>query len=148
MHDYKVQTLAKKLKVNKHFIPCEVADGDEIFRNGIFEFNISKLSDYLASERSCIGKSSFNVSEFPYSYSRIDESHIDSVDITKPVIIAEIAPQRYNIIDGNHRVEKARRAGVKILPCYRLTVEKHLPFLIDEKAYGAYVEYWNSKVCD
>lgn len=139
--------MANKLKLNKKFIPCEVSDGDEVFRNGIFQFNISKLIEYLASEHSDVVLSSLNVSEFPSCFSQINEAHIDSVDISKPIIIAEIAPGRYNIIDGNHRVEKARRAGIEILPCYRLTVEKHLPFLIDEKAYGAYVEYWNSKVC-
>lgn len=135
------------MKLNKKFIPCEVSDGDEIFRNGIFEFNISRLIEHLASERSDTALSTLNVSEFPSSFSQIDESHIDSVDISKPVIIAEIAPGRYNIIDGNHRVEKAKRAGIEILPCYRLTVEKHMSFLIDQKAYCSYIEYWNSKVC-
>lgn len=139
--------MVKKLKLNKKFIPCEVDDGDEIFRNGIFQFNISKLIEHLASERSDIVLSSLNVSEFPYCFSQINEAHIDFVDISKPIIIAEIPPDRYNIIDGNHRVEKARRAGIETLPCYRLTAEKHLPFLIDVKAYHSYIEYWNSKVC-
>ena len=139
--------MAKKLKLNKKFIPCEVSDGDEIFRNGIFEFNISRLIEYLNSENSDNALSTVNVSEFFSGFSQINESHIDSVDISRPVIIAEIAPNRYNLIDGNHRVEKAKRGGIKILPCYRLTVEKHLPFLIDGQAYCAYVEYWNSKVC-
>lgn len=39
-----------------------------------------------------------------------------SVDVTKPVIMAEIAPGHYNLIDGRHRVEKARRLGMKKVP--------------------------------
>lgn len=131
--------MAKKLKFDKMFVPCEVSDGDEIFRNGIFEFNISMIIRHLDSESSDTALSSMNVSEFHSSFSRIDESHIDSVDVSKPVIIAEIAPSRYNLIDGNHRVEKARRDGIETLPSYRLTVEKHLSFLIDKKAYCSYV---------
>lgn len=140
--------MAKKLKFNKAFSPCKVSNGDEIFRNGIFVFNISKLICHLNSESSDTALSTMNVSEFYSAFSKINESHIDSVDVSKPVIISEIAPNRYNIIDGNHRVEKARREGIKTLACYRLTVKKNLPFLSDKKAYCSYVAYWNSKVCD
>lgn len=31
----------------------------------------------------------------------------------KPVILAEISPDRYNLIDGNHRVEKALGLGLQ-----------------------------------
>ena len=36
------------------FVPCQVAEGDELFRNGIFVFNISKLINYLGGESSGI----------------------------------------------------------------------------------------------
>ena len=45
-------------------------------------------------------------------FSSINESHMDSVVISQPVILAEISPGRFNLIDGNHRMEKARRLGV------------------------------------
>jgi len=35
------------LKTDKKFIPCPVADGDELFLNGIFEFNITKMLEYI-----------------------------------------------------------------------------------------------------
>ncbi len=34
-------------------------------------------------------------------FSPINESHVDSVEISKPVILAEIFPGQYNLIDGN-----------------------------------------------
>ena len=71
---------------------------------------------------------------------------MDSVEISKPVILAEIAPERYNLIDGNHRMEKARRMGIKSIPAYKLNVEQHIRFLTSKKAYLAYIEYWNSKL--
>ena len=80
------------------------------------------------------------------SFSSINESHMDSVDISRPVILAEISPGRYNLIDGNHRIEKARRLGVMSILAYRLHVEQHIKFLTSKRAYLTYIEYWNSKL--
>jgi ParB-like chromosome segregation protein Spo0J len=37
---------------------------------------------------------------------------MDSVEILRPVVLAEISPGQYNLIDGRHRMEKARRMGI------------------------------------
>jgi len=86
------------------------------------------------------------VGDFFKEFSRINESHMDSVVMKDPVILAEIAPGRYNLIDGNHRMEKARRLGIKKMPAYKLKAEQHIRFLTDKKAYEAFVEYWNRKL--
>ena len=69
-----------------------------------------------------------------------------SVEISKPVILAEISPGRYNLIDGNHRMEKARRMGINSIQAYKLNVEQHMRFLTSRKAYVAYIGYWNNKL--
>jgi len=71
---------------------------------------------------------------------------IISVDINNPVIIAEIAPFSYNLIDGNHRVVKALRLEISLLDAYKLDVKQHIQFLTEENAYHEYVEYWNDKL--
>ena len=63
-----------------------------------------------------------------------------------PIILAEIRPGGYNVIDGNHRLEKAYRMGVEYITAYRLKPDQHMPFLTSLKAYHTYVEYWNSKI--
>ncbi|MFA6293875.1 MAG: ParB N-terminal domain-containing protein, partial [Victivallales bacterium] len=65
----------------------------------------------------------------------VDESHVDSVDISRPVILAEIAPGHYNLIDGNHRMEKARRMGTKSVSAFRLNIKQHVKFLTSKEAY-------------
>jgi hypothetical protein len=60
--------------------------------------------------------------------------------------LAEIAPGRYNPIDGNHRIAKARHDRVPGIPARRIGCPEHLPFLTSTRAYESYVEYWNSKV--
>jgi len=40
--------LVKRLKVDKNFIPCPWDADDEMFRNGIFEFNITKMPTFFA----------------------------------------------------------------------------------------------------
>ena len=71
---------------------------------------------------------------------------MDSVEISEPVILAEISPGRYNLIDGNHRMEKARRIGMESIMAYRLNAEQHMRFLTSRKSYESYIEYWNGKL--
>jgi hypothetical protein len=52
----------------------------------------------------------------------------------------------YDLIDGNHRLEKARRMGIKNVLAYKLNAEQHVRFLTSKMAYVAYIEYWNSKL--
>ncbi len=81
-----------------------------------------------------------------HKFLSLNESHVDSVDISKPVILAKIAPSRFNLIDGQHRVEKAHRLGIETIQVYKLNVHQHIRFLTSRKAYEIYVEYWNSKI--
>lgn len=76
----------------------------------------------------------------------IDENHIDTVDVSRPVVLAEIRPTIFSLIDGNHRAVKAQRLGMTTIKARRLTVEKHIRFLTSEDSYLTYVEYWNGKV--
>jgi hypothetical protein len=137
--------LTGKLKTNRRFTPCPIDDEDELYPNGIFVFNITKMAEYIKKNPD-ITCEEVLVKEFISSFSKCNESHLSTVDLTKPVILAEIAPGRFNVIDGNHRMEKARRSGVEKVPAYRLSPEVHLQFLTTEKGYLAYVEYWNDKL--
>ena len=138
--------MAKVLKVNDDFAPCPVADEDELFANGIFEFNITKMIEYIQNNPDNIALSEVELSSFYEEFSAINESHMDSVEVSRPVILAEISPGYFNLIDGNHRMEKARRAGLNNILAYKLNVEQHINFLTSKRAYVAYVEYWNSKL--
>lgn len=138
--------MEKPLKIDNDFTPCPVADGDELFPNGIFVFNITKIFEYIEKNPDSVTLEEVAVSDFPKAFSSINDPHVDSVEISKPVILAEIFPGRYNLIDGHHRVEKARRTGIKSVRAHKLNVHQHMRFLIDKEAYVAYVGYWNSKL--
>ncbi len=138
--------MAKIMRVDNGFTPCPVATGDELFPNGIFVFNITKIVEYIQKDPDSITLEEVAVSDFFEGFSSINEAHMDSVEISRPVIVAEISPGQYNMIDGNHRMIKARRMGIKSLPAYKLNVDQHIVFLTSTKAYVTYVEYWNSKV--
>ena len=138
--------MAKMLRVENNFTPCPVATGDELFPNGIFVFNITKILEYIQKNPDSITLEEVAVSDFFEGFSSVNEAYMDSVEISQPVIVAEISPGLYNLIDGNHRMEKARRMEIKSLPAYKLNVDQHILFLTSTKAYVTYVEYWNSKV--
>lgn len=140
--------LHEMLKIDKNFVPASEDDGDELYPNGIFVFNITKMLKYINDNRDMVPLTNIDVKAYRNGFSSLNESHIDSVDVTSPVILAEISPGRYNIIDGNHRLEKAYRTGMKNIPAYMLSPKQHIPFLTSVRAYHAYVEYWNAKIKD
>ena len=49
-------------------------------------------------------------------------------------------------IDGQHRLEKARRLGLNTLPAVILRMEQHIPVLYE--GYDRYVSYWNGKLIE
>ena len=137
---------AKQLKADEGFEPYPVSTGDELYPNGIFEFNISKIIKDVENDPDKFGLCEIFVGDFPGGLSTINEAHLESVDISRPVILAEISPGRYNVIDGNHRMEKARRLKMNAISAYQLDVTQHLKYLTSKKAYFAYIRYWNEKV--
>ncbi len=137
---------AKKLKADDNFAPYPVNAGDEIYPNGIFEFNITKILKDIENNPIDFNPVEAVVDDFPKSFSSINESHMDLVEIARPVILAEISPGHYNLIDGNQRMEKARRIEVNNISAYKLNVEQHLKYLTSKDAYLSYIQYWNDKL--
>jgi hypothetical protein len=134
----------RKLKTNKKFMPCTIEDEDELYPNGIFVFNITKMAEYI--ECNSIPCEEVMIKDFNKPTTKFEEDYLSTVDVTKPIIVAEISPGRYNVIDGNHRMEQARRIGLEKIPAYQISPDQHLQFLTTEQGYLAYVEYWNSKL--
>lgn len=98
-----------------------------------------------------------NAEKFPVEHTRVEAlgryspeglngATIRSANLAVPVILAEISPGRFNVNDGNHRVERARREGRATIATRRVSAEQHLVFLTSAKAYAAYVKYWNEKI--
>jgi hypothetical protein len=136
-----------KLKLDQKFEPCPLAEGDEAYPNGIFEFNITQLLTFVDAHPENFPLESIPVADIPnYGGANLDEATVLSADLSRPVLLAEIAPGRHNLIDGHHRVARARRDGVPIVHARRIACPRHVPFLTSTAAYEKYVEYWNSKV--
>ena len=134
------------LQIDHSFKPSPIDVGDELFLNGIFEFNITKMQEYICNNAKDFPLTEAALKDFFWGFSSLDEAYVDAADITKPIILAEIAPGGCNLIDGHHRMEKARRLGMQTLPAYKLAMTQHIRFLTSKRAYEAYVGYWNDKI--
>jgi len=121
--------MIQPLRADPYFSPCPVDDGDELFPNGIFVFNVSRMPEYLEKKPTDVELVEIAVCHLDQGFSSLNESHVDSVDLSHPVVLAEISPGQYNLIDGHHRVEKSLRQGATTLLAYRLTVLQHIRFL-------------------
>ena len=140
--------MTQTLKADNSFSPVLSREGDEHYPNGIFVFNVTRILEYIDNNPQDVSLVDVNVHSFHPEFSSINETHVESVDISRPLVLAEISPGNYNLIYGHHRVEKARRLGVDTLPAYKLTVLQHIIFLTSKKAYLTYIEYWNGKVAE
>jgi hypothetical protein len=138
----------RKIKPDNKYKPLPTNEGDEIYPNGIFKFSISRILEHIMSGQLNPAKEEINVREWFKSHSRgsVNEEHLPTVDISKPVIQAEIRPGTFEIIDGNHRMERAYSDGVEFIESYKLKGEQLLPYFADIRGYKAFVEYWNSKL--
>ncbi len=142
-----INSVSSKLKLDAKFEPCPPEAGDELYPNGIFEFNISRLLAFIHTHPERFPVEPVALADIPnYGDGDLDDAAIGSADLSRPIVLAEIAPGRYNVIDGHHRIAKARREGVLTLTCHRLRCPEHVAFLTSATAYEKYVEYWNSKV--
>jgi len=138
-----------RLKQGKKFQPCPAESDDEHYANGIFEFNITRLLAFIDTCPEQFPIESVLVDDFAdYGGPHLNEETVRNADLSRPILLAEIAPGRFNVIDGNHRLARARREGLHTVPARRVRCPDHVSFLISEWAYEKYVEYWNSKFKD
>jgi hypothetical protein len=118
-----------------------------LYPNGIFEFNISRLIAFIAANADRFPIELIQLADIPdYGPGNLDEQAVLAADLSRPILLAEIAPDRYNLIDGHHRVARARSGGAHCLPARRLRCPEHIAFLTSTRAYQAYIAYWNDKV--
>ena len=66
-----------------------------------------------------------------------DPEYAMETDLTKPLILAELQEGKYKLLDGNHRLYKARALHVDRLPVYFLTREEHIRYIenYEEETY-------------
>ncbi len=141
--------ILRKLKLKKTFQPIHCDKGDELYPNGIFEFNITKILAWIVANKDKFHPKEVEVKSVRSGFStNLDDNTIKNADILMPIILAEISPGLFNVIDGHHRLEKSYRDGIIKIPAYKLLAEQHIMFLTSVRAYKEYVQYWNNKVKD
>lgn len=141
------KTMTRQFTVNNRFQPLPTSEGDELYRNGIFEFNITQLLGFIKSKPTVFQMKHLLVNDLRRGISNeLDENTIQTAIISNPIILAEIAPDQFNVIDGNHRLEKAYRDGIEIIPTYKILAEQHIAFLTSVTSYKTYIHYWNDKL--
>ena len=138
----------RELKENPRFIPCAPVVGDETLGGYPFRWNITTASAWIKDNLDQVELSVVQVGPpGPGADSmELDEAFIPQADLSKPLIIVRMRPEFFRLIDGNHRVAKARRMGVNELPAYYLTEEQHRQFFTSADMQKRYVDYWNDKL--
>ena len=143
-------TKNRKIKLNKKFTPIS-RTAEEQYHNGVFlKFNITAIIEDITSKKLIVDSKRIHIKnwfkEHPIEYGVINQEHLHSVDLSVPVIQAEIRINKYEIIDGNHRMQKAFDDGRTYVNSYRVTGEQLANYLMSKEQYESYIRYWNEKV--
>jgi hypothetical protein len=152
----------RKLKIDPNFKACQLEPGHEYLRNGIFVFNITRMCERIEQHMEAYKLIEIETATYDSGIllSALNQESIEQADLNRPIILAEIAPDRwesgtgvpendfyirgYNLMDGHHRLAKAIKNGIPTLQAYVLRMEQHLEFMAE--GYEAYVDYWNGKL--
>jgi len=139
---------SRKLKPNLDYEPCTALEGEELFPNGIFIFNISRINEDILNKQLVVEEDDINVEEWLGKHSSVpvNEDHMPAVDTNIPIIVAEIRPGMFTVIDGNHRMEKAHRENKVSIHAYKLRGEQLLPYFSEKIGYLSFINYWNEKL--
>lgn len=145
------------LAFERAYTPEEPKCGDEIFCNGLFYFHISALLKWLELHPQPVVNLPVRVWGCTQN---VEEKYIQQADLKRPIVVVEMAPdyrdfvpdfpendwlsRGYVCVDGHHRIQKASRMGLDMLPAVVLRMEQHVPFMYS--GYEYYVNYWNEKL--
>lgn len=158
----KKHTHPRQLIIPDNYAPLPQDEYDETYSCGIFTFNVTSIISYIENHIADIQLSTITVSDWYKENNNLKAEHINMADLNRPVIIAEIAPDKlgvyphinpydwrvrgYVLLDGHHRVELAHRHSIEQLPAYILRMEQHFKFMYS--GYKEYAVYWNDKLWD
>jgi hypothetical protein len=93
--------LPAKLELNKRFQPCPVKLDEEMYPNGIFVFNITQLQAFMDADAERFAVEQVAVEDIPNYGPPAEEKTIRCADLSRPIVLAEISPARFNLIDGH-----------------------------------------------
>jgi hypothetical protein len=60
-----------------------------------------------------------------------DPEYAMNTDLSKPCIIVQLNETCQKLIDGNHRLYKAKQLRLVDIPCYLLPLDYHAKFIVD-----------------
>lgn len=136
------------MKINKNFKP--ISETAEEVYGGFLQFNISAIIEDIASKKLIVKNKRIYIQswfkEHSIEYGVINKEHLLSVNLNTPVIQAELRIDKYEIIDGNHRMQKAFDEGRTYINSYKITGEQLADYLISKEQYESYIRYWNEKL--
>lgn len=107
--------------------------------SGSLFWNIGRMLEDAASFR-VVSRSTAELAEGNPFHG--DPEYAMETDLTKPLILAELQEGKYKLLDGNHRLYKARALHVDRLPIYFLTREEHIRYIenYEEETYRKIME--------
>lgn len=128
--------------------PCPRRAEDEVFRFGLYAWNVTKMYEYAQQNLIPTPMSYEDVKNYHDGFMkyaiRIDEGYLNQVDITKPGLLVRLSDYSNEsmVVDGNHRLARAYRfrKGFRV---YVLSFGEQIRFLCYPESLQAIIKYNN-----
>jgi len=165
MIDWMLDDDDRRLNPFQIWEPYIPEEGDEMYSGGFFTFDVTAMikdieTGKISPERQIADIR--HVDSYVWGHENLKPEHIEKADLSRPLILLEIAPDAlpyypgmkeqdyitrgFVLADGNHRIAKAKQNGITELPMYLIPMETHINYLCGH--YKEYAEYWNGKLKD
>lgn len=75
---------------------------------------------------------------------RGDAVYAMTTDLSRPLVVVELAEGKRKLIDGNHRLYQCVARGVEAVWAYDLSFEEHCKYIVDFDldSYRSVAEHW------
>jgi len=131
----------------KDYEPAWQTNDDEIFHFGALRWNVTKMKQWIKENVDSLDILDIPVEPwavFIENVIRHREDHIDEVNIAEPLIAVEMLEDSIIVVDGAHRILKAKKLGIENLKTYFLPFDLQVQFLINEWEYEQAITMWNN----
>lgn len=126
-------SIEESIRLNKFVERKPDRKDEQFFYFGVW-WNISEMIKYIEQTGKAVFQYSMSQLEGAGYMVDIDEDYAKTADLTKPGIIIQLTSKHILLVDGNHRLYRAKFEGKQTFNAYYLTLEEQTHFITDRES--------------
>lgn len=122
----------------------------QVYSMGDINLNISALKEAIAKTPKLFTRSEIQTDWVFWHACKPDKIDVDyamkHTDLSEPLLFIEKKRGEYVCADGFHRLYRAYHEELKTVPIYQISAAQYYPYLLDQRSYQRFINYWNESL--